>query len=165
MFILGTDHRYQMRGAEFNEAQHQAFAAFVMATAKQTGVTGLAEENSVAALAEADIAKSTIELITYELGLRHRHCDPDMKKRAELGMLQENQIRISAFPGVLAEAEVQRRLRESMQAREAYWLSELIEFNAWPVLFVCGAMHSLSFLDLLKEKGIDAVLIAEDWSA
>lgn len=165
VFVLGTDHRFQRRSTEFIEAQHQAFAAFVLATAKQAGVAGLAEENSVAALAEADIAQSTIELIAHELGLRHRHCDPDMKMRAKLGMLQENQIRISAFPEKLAEAEVQRRLGESMRAREAYWLSDLIEFNTWPVLFVCGAAHSLPFLDLLKGRGINAVLVAEDWGA
>lgn len=165
VLVLGTDHRFQRRSVEFTEARHQTFGAFVIAAAKQAGVAGLAEENSVAALAEADITQSTIELIAHELWLRHRYCDPDMKTRAKLGMPQENQIRISAFPEKLAEAEVQRRLAESMRAREAYWLSELIEFNTWPVLFVCGAEHSLPFLDLLKARGFSAALVAEDWGA
>ena len=165
VLVLGTDHRFQQRSAEFTEPQHQAFAAFVLATAKQAGVAGLAEENSVAALAEAGVTQSTVELIAHELGLWHRYCDPDMKTRAKLGMLQENEIRISAFPEKLTEEEVQRRLVGSMRDREAYWLSELAEFNTWPVLFVCGAEHSLPFLDLLKGRGINAVFVAEDWGA
>ena len=163
VLVLGTDHGFQRRSAKFTEAQHQKFAAFVMTTAKQAGVIGLAEENNVAALAEADITQSTIERIAHELGLQHRYCDPDMKTRVKLGMLQENQIRISVFPEELAEAEVQRRLEKSIRAREAYWLSELIEFNTWPVLFICGASHSVPFLDLLTVRGFDADLIAEDW--
>jgi hypothetical protein len=165
VLVLGTDHRFQRRSAEFTEAQHQAFAAFVLATAKQAGVAGLAEENNVAALAEAGATQSTIELMANELGLRHRYCDPNMKTRAKLDMLQENEIRISAFPEKLIEAEVQRLLTESMRVRESYWLSKLIEFNTWPVLFVCGADHSLPFLDLLNGRGINAALVAEDWGA
>ena len=86
-----------------------------------------------------------------------------MKTRAALGIRQENQIRISAFPKKLAEVEVQRLLAESLCARERYWLAELIAFNTWPVLYICGADHSLSFIELLQKSGVANVLIAQDW--
>lgn len=163
VLVLGTDHRFQRRSPEFTEPQHQQFAAYVSTTVKVNGVAALAEENNLQALAEADVTESTVEVIAHELGLKHRYCDPDMKTRAELGIRQENQIRISAFPERLAEEEVQRRLEESMRDRERYWLSELREFNAWPVLFICGADHSLPFLNLLRMNKLDAVLVAQDW--
>ena len=165
VLVLGTDHRFQRRSPEFTEAQHQRFAEFISATAREGRVVGLAEENSIEALAEAKVAQSTVEIMARELELNHRYCDPDMKTRAKLGMLQENQIRISAFPEKLAEAEVQRRLEESMRAREHYWLSELVTLNAWPVLFICGANHSLPFVELLRASNVDTILVAQDWGA
>ena len=79
--------------------------------------------------------------------------------------LQENQIRISAFPEQLAEAEVQRQFENSLRDRKRYWLSELVKFNVWPVLFICGADHSLPFLSLLKLNELEAVLVEQDWNA
>ena len=163
VLVLGTDHRFQRRSPEFTEPQHQRFASFILTTAREGGVVALAEENNVEALAEANVAESTIEVVAHELGLKHRYCDPNMKTRARLGMLQENQIRISAFPGKLTEAEVQWRLEESMRARERYWLSELVAFNTWPILFICGANHSLPFVELLRVNKFDTILVAQDW--
>ncbi len=165
VLVLGTDHRFQCRSPEFTEPQHQRFAAFILATARKDGVVALAEEYNVEALAEANVAESTIEVIANKLGLKHRYCDPEMKTRAKLGMLQENQIRISAFPEKLTEAEVQRQLEESLRARERYWLLELVAFNAWPVLFICGANHSLLFVKLLRANNVDTILVAQDWGA
>lgn len=165
VLVLGTDHRFQNRSPKFTEQQHQQFLMYVSATAKANSVAALAEENSLQALAEADVAESTVEIIARELGLKHRYCDPDMKTRAELGIRQKNQIRISVFPAQLTGAEVQQQLEESMRARERYWLSQLEEFNIWPVLYICGANHSLPFLNLLRKSNLDAVLIAQDWGA
>ena len=165
VLVLGTDHRFQRRSLDFSEEQHQQFAAYISATVSANGVAALAEENNIAALVEANASQSTIEVIARKLRLKHRYCDPDMKVRAKLGILQENQIRISAFPEQISEAEVQRRLEESLRAREVYWLSELVEFNSWPVLFVCGANHSLPFLNLLQRKDFNAELLARDWRA
>lgn len=165
VLIIGTDHRFQTRSPDFAETQHEQFSAFLSATASANGVVALAEEHNIAALAESNIVESTVKATARALGLKHRYCDPDKKKRVDLGILQENEIRVSAFPNWLSEAEVQQRFEESMRAREAYWLSELIDFNSWPVLFVCGANHALSFLDLLRAHAFDGVIVSQDWGA
>lgn len=165
VLILGTDHRFQSRSPEFTDRQHQQFAAYITATASDNGVNAIAEENNAEALAEAEVAESTVQTLARELGLKHRYCDPNMQTRAELGIRQENQIRISAFPKQLTEAEVRQRLEEAMYARECYWQSELLKFDTWPVLFICGAEHSLRFLNLLRVNNLDAVLVARDWGA
>lgn len=163
VLVLGTDHRYQRRSPEFTEQQHEHFAQYISSIAKANYVTALAEENNRQALAESGITQSTVETIAHQLGLTHRYCDPDMKMRAALGIRQESTIRISAFPEKLPEVEVQRLLSESLRARENYWLSELMAFNTWPVLYICGADHSLPFIELLQKNSIANVLVAQDW--
>lgn len=163
VFILGTDHGFQRRDAKFTEPQHKQFADYVIKMARDHGVAGLAEEYSVENLAEDEITETTIQSIARELELKHRFCDPDMKTRAQLGIRQENQIRVSEFPKQLTDIEVQRRLADSLRARERYWFSELLVFNTWPVLFICGADHSLSFLNLLQTNNLEPVLLARDW--
>ncbi len=165
VFVLGTDHRFQKRSIEFTELQHQQFALYVKKTAKENGVAALAEENNPQALKEARIAESTVQVFALELGLKHRHCDPDGKTRNELGIHQENDIIVSQYPNELSEKTIQQQVQESLRARERYWLLQLLEFNTWPVLFICGANHSLPFLNLLGQEDFDAVLIAEDWGA
>ena len=163
VFVLGTDHRFQRRSNEFTELQHRQFALYVLTTAKDSGIAALAEENNLQALEEACIAESTVQAIARKIGLKHRHCDPDRRTRYELGICQENDIRVSIFPNELPEADIQQKVQESMRARERYWLSQILELNMWPVLFICGADHSLPFLDLLREEDLDAVLVAKDW--
>jgi hypothetical protein len=163
VLIIGTDHGFQRRDQKFTESQHRQFGNYVVNTARGHCVAGLAEEYGLENLAEDEITETTIQTIARELALKHRFCDPDMKTRAQLGIRQENQIRISEFPNKLTEVEVQRRFEESLRARERYWLSELLEFNTWPALFICGADHSLPFLVLLRTNNHEAVLIARDW--
>lgn len=164
VLVLGTDHGFQRRSNEFTELQHRQFALYVLTIAKENGVAALAEENNPQALEEACIAESTVQAIARDLGLRHRHCDPDGKTRHALDIRQENYIRImSKIPNELPEADIQQQVWESMRARERYWLSQLLEFNTWPVLFICGADHSLPFLDLLGKEDLDAVLVSKDW--
>lgn len=165
VLVFGTDHRFQRRSPEFTEQQHQQFADYISCVAKANSVAALAEENNLQALEEVGVVESTVKCLAHELGLKHRYCDPDMKTRAALGIRQENQIRISVFPDRLPQEEVQQQLKESMRARERYWLSELVEFNTWPVLYFCGANHSLPFTELLQKNNVATVLVAQDWVA
>jgi hypothetical protein len=164
VFVLGTDHRFQRRDKEFADSQHERFEAFILQVVDANKIAVLAEENNAEALAEAGVAESTIEITARERGLPHRHCDPDRAERTRLGIRQDNDIRISAFFEGLAESAIQQRINESMRARERYWLERLLELNHWPVLFVCGANHSLHFLELLGTNNVEAALVAQDWS-
>ena len=161
--VLGTDHGFQRRDPKFTESQHKRFVAFVTATVKANGVLALAEENSPEAFADDKIAESTVETVARELGLKHRHCDPGRKTRAALEIRQENDIRASFMFEKVSEAVIQQRIEESMRTRERHWLGQLLDFNMWPVLFICGADHSLAFLNLLRANNVDTVLVAQDW--
>ncbi|TXI37037.1 MAG: hypothetical protein E6Q59_08465 [Nitrosomonas sp.] len=162
--ILGTDHRFQWKSPDFTDSQHQQFIAFVATTARVYKVVAFAEENNPEALDEKGKKESVIQMMARELAIPHRHCDPDRQKRAVLRIFQENDIRAMAFLEGATESIIQQRIEKSMRDREHYWLEKLQEFNMWPVLFICGAAHSLPFFDLLHANNIDAILLAKDWN-
>lgn len=162
--ILGTDHRFQWKSPDFTDSQHQQFIAFVATTVRAYKVAAFAEENNSEALDEKGKKESVIQIMARELAMPHRHCDPDRQKRAVLRIFQENDIRAMAFLEGTTESIIQQRIEKSMRDREHYWLEQLEEFNMWPVLFICGAVHSLPFFDLLQANNIDAILLAKDWS-
>jgi hypothetical protein len=165
VLILGTDHRFQMRCPDFTEFQHQQFVSYVVATARAYKVAAIIEENNPQAVAEANVAESTIRTIARDLGIKHLYCDPDRETRTALGIRQENEIRISGFLEGAIESVIQQRVDESMRIRERYWLARLQQFNTWPTLFICGANHALPFLDLLRKEKVDTILVAQDWGA
>lgn len=138
------------------------FDDFIRSIALDNKIAAIAEENSHQALADTAIAESTIETIARELGLRHRHCDPDGFTRSSLGIIQENDIRATAFFENIPEMVVQQKIEESMRARERYWLEQILELNVWPTLFICGACHSRAFFELLQTSKIDTVLVSID---
>ena len=163
VLVLGTDHRFQTRSHDFSESQHQQFASYVVATARAHKVAGVVEENNPQAVAEAEMEESTVQTIARTLGLKHLHCDPDRETRTALDIFQENDIRASAFFEKVNETEIKRRIDESLRKRERYWLTQLQQFDTWPVLFICGANHALPFLDLLRTNNVDTILVARDW--
>ena len=166
VLVLGTDHRFQWKSSDFTDLQHQQFVTFISATALAYKVVAFAEEYNCEALDEIGKKETVIEIMARELAMPHRYCDPDRQTRAKLGIFQENDIRAKAFlERSKEESNIQQRIERSMRNREYYWLEQLQEFDMWPVLFICGASHSLPFFDLLQANKIDAILIAKDWSA
>ena len=165
VLVLGTDHRYQTESSDFTAQNHRAFDHFVRKSVAEGKALAIAEESSPQALTEAGVEQSVPERIARSLRIEHRHCDPDRKTRAELGVMQEIDIRMSEFPRKLSERDVQDKLDSSHRARENFWLRQLLDLNVWPVLFVCGANHVESFVELLRDRGLEPKLIALDWSA
>jgi hypothetical protein len=163
VFLIGTDHRYQTRSADFTDAQHDAFADFVAERCSALAIVGIAEEHSNEALAESCASQPVLCNIANFLRLRHRYCDPNRQLRSQLGIKQENDIR--AFGSNLSEAEVRDRVQASHRKREQHWLEQLLEFDVWPVLYVCGANHSARLHSLLDQHSIHTELVASDWGA
>lgn len=161
--ILGTDHRFQTKSSDFSSESHEAFSMFVRELVAQHRILAIAEECHPQALAEVGVERSVPECVARELGIAHRHCDPDKKTRVSLGILQENDIRISQFPKKLSEVEVQERVKSSHRTREEFWLHQLLDINTWPALFVCGANDVESFTGVLRNSGLQPEIAARNW--
>ena len=163
--IFGTDHRYQHGSNELSEKQHRAFRLKLSSISASCGVRAIAEENSLQAVHEQDRDRSVVAEVAEMLHLSHRYCDPEHKKRAELGISQKCAIRASAARGSWPENRVREEIKLSHNRREAHWVEQLRELDQWPVLFICGADHSQTFCSVLHEHGINADIVEYQWSA
>ena len=171
IILIGTRHTYQYGvGAKWGkvpctEAEEQAFREFVRSVVVKSGARGIGEELNREALAEVGKSVSVLQSVASELRLPHLFCEPSRAERAQLGVEQENDIRIGVFLSDGEESEVQERLRVQFRKREQDWLRRLLAFDHCPVLYVCGANHVPSFSELLREAGIACEVVDSDWAA
>ena len=145
VFLIGTYHRYQMRGGFFSvtSSQWEEFIAMLRNVIFQNGLCSIAEE-----LNKEDLKRhfcpdeSSACQLADELGVEHRYCDPDTATRNKLSIPEG---------------------KEGHPKREQYWLEQLQSFNRFPGLFIMGADHFESFRDLLRQSGFEVVEVERDW--
>jgi hypothetical protein len=155
--LVGTSHTLQRTSIDLG--------SFLENLCREHKVREVAEEMSEEALSQHEGAVSIPMQVARALAISHRLCDPNNEERAKLGIHQEGDIRVQAFPSSLSEPEVAARLADSNAKREKYWLDQLRSLDLWPVLFVCGADHVATFCQLLNHEGIATHVAAEDWAS
>lgn len=165
LLIVGTDHRFQMGSSDFTDDQHIAFINFIQTEAVQHKASAICEENNIQALQEHSLTESTLEPLARQLGLAHKHCDPSHSERQVLGIRQENTIRLQGLLSkhLTTEEEVAKLLSKSHKLRETYWIQQIKELDKWPVLFVCGANHVTSLVELAQNNDLRPLILASDW--
>lgn len=157
--VVGTRHTIQIADP--------ALKPFLESLCRDFNIRAMAEEMNGEALAEKNCTSSIPMQIASALKIPHRFCDPNRTERANLGIRQENEFRIQAWlsNSTLSDSELAARVTESYAMRERYWLEQLRQLNVWPVLFICGADHVVSFCNLLKQQSIGEHVAAEDWAS
>lgn len=161
-YIVGTNHKFQFCDPEIDASRHQIFSETLSGLISDNGISGLAEECNIQALNEQKCQASSVQILAVNRELPHRYCDPDRDARDKRGILQENAIRASAFMKDETEDQIQEMIKKSYLKRESYWADELLNFNVWPVLFVCGANHVKSFVSVLDQHGVKGIVCNED---
>jgi predicted XRE-type DNA-binding protein len=157
IIIVGTSHTIQTTELKLK--------VFLEELCRKFSVRAVAEEMFEEALAEKDCAESIPMQVADALQIEHKFCDPNMSKRTELGIFQENQIRVQNWisNSQLSESEIAELVIVSHGKREQYWLEQLRSLNVWPVLFICGSNHVTSFHKLIEQQGFVAHIAADDW--
>jgi hypothetical protein len=157
IIVVGTSHTIQ--------TAEPRLKVFLEELCRKFSVRAISEEMFEEALAEMDCAESIPMQAAKALQIAHKFCDPNMSKRTELGIFQENQIRVQNWisNSQLSESEIAELVIVSHVKREQYWLEQLRSLNVWPVLFICGANHVTSFCQLVKQQGFVVHIAAEDW--
>ena len=162
--LVGTSHIYQTAEERCPLQNAQDFQHFLSEACRQYDIRTVAEEMNAEALAEVGRNESTPQRVANKLSLTHLFCDPDRGERNRLGLLQENDVKIQAFFGRISNDEIARRIRDEYGKREHYWLERLRTVKHWPVLFICGANHVMSFEAILEADGFSVRRIADDWA-
>ena len=152
VYIVGTDHRFQGRKKFlFPATKHQLdeFKTFLKKAIHNYGICSVAEEMNEEHLTNfADLQlppkKSIPYLAAEELSLRHKYCDPERARRAELNIPEDDSD-------------------ENKTKRELEWLAQLSNFGPFPCLFVLGSNHTSSFSALLATSGFTPILLKQEW--
>ena len=158
VILVGTDHTLQTTRLQLK--------AYLEGLCRKFNIRAIAEEMNAEALSDLNTVSSIPQRVAGVLRIPHRYCDPNRAERAKLDIRQENDIRKQAFlsNAALSESEIAACVAESHAKREQYWLMQLRNLNAWPVLFVCGADHVASFSELLALENISVHVAVEDWA-
>lgn len=165
--IIGTDHPYQMVTGERVEETRQ-FRSAILEVVTSQAIGAIAEEMSKEALRYHRASYSVAELLCAELGIPHQFSDPTNSERFRLGIRQDSDIRAEhltdGWTEEKIEADVQARgANASDRIRERHWWKRIRELNRWPVLFICGANHVETFVKLLTENRVQALIAHSDW--
>ncbi len=104
------------------------------------------------------IKQSFVREIALKLGIHHKYCNATRKEEEALGVKQY----LGQKKGE-SSSDFDQRAWENEKLREYAWLKKVIELNIWPLLFVCGSLHVVSFSKLLLENGIEVKVLSSNW--
>jgi hypothetical protein len=164
VWVIGTSHDYQLLRRGSDQLGVAQFRALLTTVATDHGVRAIAEEMSLEGLALHKADDSVCKQVARTLGIPHRFCDPSSQERKALGIAEDDDIRMSGFFAGRDQQAIECYVRASYSLRERSWLGQLIELDAWPLLFVCGAYHAESFCARLQAEAIDVRLLFTNWS-
>lgn len=172
VILVGTDHRFQLPTNGPHSAGIAQFRDMLLAMCLRHSITAIAEEMSLHALQENNVAESVAQQVCALLDLCHQLSDPSPEERRNLGIRQDNDIRVEHIVERIfdewtqqeKEADVlSRGSVPSDRIREQFWLRKIQELSVWPLLFICGANHFTPFAALLRANRIDVLEVHADW--
>jgi hypothetical protein len=170
VILLGTEHPVQL-----GEVLPEKFASLLIDVCETNNVKAIAEE-----INEGD---NTVALMVSEyLQLKHLYADPDSATRRERGIPADIPLDLineygNTYPDInvwprepsednlskVVWEEYYRRTENSYRIREQIWLENIIGFNTWPLLFVCGTDHFEEFSKLMRVSEIEVIESHKHW--
>lgn len=170
VILLGTEHRVQ-RG----KVSPEKFASVLTDACKTNNVKAIAEE--------INEGENTVALrVSKYLQIEHLFAEPDSTTKSERGISPSIPLDlISEYGGIcpginvwphepseenlpkVVLEEYYRRTENSYRIREQIWLENIIGFNIWPLLFVCGTGHFEEFSKLMRVSEIEVIESHKHW--
>lgn len=173
VFILGTSHEYQRYDDICHQKAINVFKQYLKNVCQLHAIKGIGEEMSEEALSDHNRKISIPKLIAQEINIiKHKYCDPGREEQLRLGIKPSGYFsqgkklpEIAQPPEVkgLSQEEADKLEWEEDLKREPIWLERLLEFNTWPLLFICGSKHVDSFKKLIERKKINVFVVHENW--
>lgn len=163
IYLLGINHRLQW---DRNHSNTNLLIQYAEKKIKKHKIEILAEEFSKDIFKdrfymEQNINTTPLYDIALKLTLRHIYCDPDINKRAELGIRRTYFIKKAAKIDFLKpekdySPEEYKRFRKERKKdddiREMYWVDKILNYRDKNLLFICGIQHLNTFKEKLISK-------------
>lgn len=164
VWIIGTRHDYQRLRLGVSDPGPEEFRLVLTDVSSDKRVRAIGEEMSHEGLKSNGVHDSVCRQVAHALGIPHRYCDPSSGEREALGIIKGDPILESRLWADCEERNFEPAVRDSYDRRRRRWLQHLLELNAWPLLFVCGANHAKPFRKLLLATSVDAHVMFTNWS-
>ena len=166
--LVGTNHKFQRPVDGSNADGIAQFRSTIMDICLRHKIAAIAEEMSLHALQEKNVAESVAQQVCTLLGVHHQLSDPSPEERYKLCIRQDNDIRAEHMLDEWTREEIEadvllRGSTPSDRIREQFWLRKIQELDVWPLLFICGANHFASFAALLRANHVDVFEAHLDW--
>ncbi len=163
-WIIGTSHHYQMLRHGVTDVGSERFRRVLTALSSENDLRAIGEEMSPEGLRKAGAHDSVCRQVAEALDIRHRYCDPSCEERRALGIAKGDPVLESRLWADCEEREFAPEVRNSYDRRRRRWLEHLLEMDAWPLLFVCGANHAKAFREVCLATAMDAHVLFSNWS-
>lgn len=160
VLIIGTNHKYQHASDLYEPVEETALFAF------EKMISDACTKNNIIAIGEEfskeDLKKgatgSFVKKVAEKLGKLHKYCNPTSEEEEAIGykpFLYQQKGETSK--------DFDTRDWENEKLREKIWLKNILSFDSYPMIFICGSMHVQSFSELLKKSGLDSTILFESW--
>jgi hypothetical protein len=160
VYLIGTNHKYQHNSPLYEEVSVEAineFKNYISKICFDNGIEAIGEE-----FHQTDLKKGRERSVSKEIALNlnicHKYCSPSDDEAQMLGwkptLYQKRGESIADFD---------RRDWENDKIKEQGWVQKILDFNKWPLLFICGSKHINSFTKLLYNFSIKAHVVNENW--
>lgn len=159
LFVLGTSHRIQLD----EQGCGPEFEAHLTEICNRHSIRLIGEEMSREVLAIDNTPASVAERVARRLAIGHAYCDPVRARRRALGTTSVQEIRGDVVRRRGTLDDLKTALDRHFAIVENEWLAAVTAVNIWPVLFICGANHVLSFSARVREAGHQVVVTDSDW--
>lgn len=148
VILIGTYHSYQC-GTRGGRAAAD-FRDSLRSLAVAESAKAIAEEMCQGGLIEYGVSETLGAEICRELGITSRLCDEIPGGREALPPYKGVLLEFVRGGGMSAQevfqANQNAKFEFRQRAREQFWLTEILQLNMWPLIFICGADH-YSYLD------------------
>jgi len=165
--ILGTDHTYQRNDDSCEPDAIKAFLKYLRTLCNAHGIKAIGEEMSVSALNAHDRAESIPAKFASRNKITHRYCDPSPEEQQAMGIVEGPAVRLRMRDQHFSEEQVNQLIWKEDLKREPYWLTKIQEWekerDIWPLLFICGSCHVISFSQRLTTIAITVHVAHHNW--
>ena len=168
MYLIGVDHSVQWND---KLSLTKDFKHYLAQKIKELKIGLIAEEFSQEAIEINGVKKTTTQEVTNSFNIQHKLCDPDSKKRKELGILlrEEVQKKLKIRGPVFFNSEQDKRINKELKKyhfiREQFWVDQIKDELFATILFVCGADHLKSFQSLLLRSGYNTTILTKNFNS
>lgn len=164
IYIIGVNHSVQTYDGKVSK-YFEEFEFFLrQKLAELNSIKAITEEFSEDALKHVHCASETIaRKISKELSLKHLFVDPSLEEQKILGIKSDRDVILETpMSTSLDEIEKtkQKEQKRSNKLREEFWFEVLKKENCLErIVFICGAVHTESFFELLSNKSIKSEIL------